>query len=595
MAKRLSKGKPVLIIALVVAAIATGILSASLWHSWTLPSRIAKNLPDPAVTPPVSTEFGMEVERARKQAAEGPDRLGGVEQLARLYHANGYLPEAAVCWDLLASEQPESGRWVYFLADLAATTGNTPETRRLLLTTVDRTPDYGPAWLKLGDLELKTGHPDRARGAYERRLDLEPGDPYANLGLARLAIQAGDTEAAEVLLNQILAGHPGFSAAHNLLAEILARRGDSPEVQQHRWAGRESGRFRKAEDPWLDELHAWCYDPGRLRTLGTMADQTGDEESAIRLLTRSVELSPDDPYGYALLGDAYLNQGNPAAARDVLAQGLALDAQTEPVDMHYVVLGLAYRELGQPEKAIQVIRDGILRLGGSCELYDALGIALGETGAFEEAAAAFEAALAVKPGDSNAHYNRANALLNLGRKQEALDHLKQSLVLQPTYPKSLFMLARHELQAGDLEAAGSYLRPLYISHPEQEGVRRLMLTWLLRSGKAAEKDGDKTTAEALYREGLGIDPDAPTLNLDLGVLLLVDDRLPEALPLLKRYHEIEPENAQGALFLGQAYARTGRLREARATLEKGANLADAQGNTRTASFCREILSQLPDN
>jgi tetratricopeptide (TPR) repeat protein len=325
-----------------------------------------------------------------------------------------------------------------------------------------------------------------------------------------------------------------------------------------------------------------------------MANQTGDGANAVRWLTRAIELSPDDPYGYALLGDVHLVQGNPAAARDILEMGLAIGGEIEPVDLHYVALAQAYRELGQPEEAIQIIREGIRRIGGSCELHDALGIALGETGAFEEAAAAFAAALADKPHDSNAHYNRANALLNLGREDEAVHHLKESLVLQPTFPKSLFMLARYEMEAGRLKEAGDYLRPLHLSHPEQDRVRQLMVTWLYRLGKRADASGDRTTAEAHYREGLSVDPDAPPLNLDLGVLLLIGDQVPESLPFLERYRRLQPGDPQGALFLGQAQARTGRFAEARATLEEGASLADASGNARTASFCREILSQLPE-
>ncbi|MEZ5277443.1 MAG: tetratricopeptide repeat protein [Opitutaceae bacterium] len=576
-----------------LVVVATGIVSASLWHAWTLPSRIARNLPDPPDSSRMSDVLRARLREAETQATGGPDRLEGVEHLASLYHANGFLPEAAACWSLLAVEQPEVGRWTYCLADLAATAGKPTETGDLLATTVRLAPDYAPAWLKLGDLALKTGDPAAAHRAYERRLALEPDDPYARLGLARLAIQEGDSRGARTTLEEILEKHSDFSAAHNLLAEILAANGDSPEVTYHRWAGRESGRFRKADDPWLDELQAWCYDPGRLRTLGTMANQTGDRENAIQLLTRAVEMSTEDPYGYALLGDAYLGHGEAAAACDVLEEGLAIEGEIEPVELHYTTLAQAYRELGEPEKAIQVVRDGILRIGGSCELYDALGIALGETGAFEEAAAAFAAALAVKPGDANANYNRANALLNLGRQEEALFHLRQSLTLQPTFPKSLFMLARYEMDAGDLEKAGEYLRPLYVSHPEQDGVRQLMVAWLIRSGKEADKKGDKRVAESLYREGLTIDPDSTTLNIDLGVLLLINDRVPEALPLLENYHRLQPDDPQGALFLGQAYARSGKLADARTVLERGAAAADAQGNTRTAAFCREILSQLP--
>ena len=222
-----------------------------------------------------------------------------------------------------------------------------------------------------------------------------------------------------------------------------------------------------------------------------------------------------------------------------------------------------------------------------------LGVALGQAGRFESAVEAFSAALLDKPGDTVANYNMANALLNLGRQDEAVFHLKRSLVLQPTYPKSLFMLARYEFEKGDLEATERYLRPLYQSHPEQAEVRGLMAAWLLRMIRVAEDTGETERAANLYREGLEVDPDSPEFNVGLGVLLLVDGRVGEATPLLERYHRLAPDDPQGGLFLGQALARTGRFAEARIALEQGARAAEAQGNTRTAAFCREILGQLP--
>jgi Flp pilus assembly protein TadD len=76
------------------------------------------------------------------------------------------------------------------------------------------------------------------------------------------------------------------------------------------------------------------------------------------------------------------------------------------------------------------------------------------------------------------------------------------------------------------------------------------------------------------------------------VLLLVAGRLEEARGPLEIYRRVKPADPQSSLFLGQVYARLGRLDDARRVLNEGAQIAERAGNTNTARFCREILQQL---
>jgi hypothetical protein len=62
---------------------------------------------------------------------------------------------------------------------------------------------------------------------------------------------------------------------------------------------------------------------------------------------------------------------------------------------------------------------------------------------------------------------------------------------------------------------------------------------------------------------------------------------------LEAYHRLQPQNPQSSLFLGQAYAATGRLEDARRLLTEGLEAATRAGNSTTAQHCREILQQLP--
>ncbi|MES1168012.1 MAG: tetratricopeptide repeat protein, partial [Oleiharenicola lentus] len=83
------------------------------------------------------------------------------------------------------------------------------------------------------------------------------------------------------------------------------------------------------------------------------------------------------------------------------------------------------------------------------------------------------------------------------------------------------------------------------------------------------------------------------LNTSLGVVLLLADRTAEAVPFLETSRQLEPANPQTAFFLGQAYARNGRLGDARQVLNAGLQQAEQAGQTATARNFREILSLLP--
>ncbi|HTP84855.1 MAG TPA: tetratricopeptide repeat protein, partial [Alphaproteobacteria bacterium] len=75
-------------------------------------------------------------------------------------------------------------------------------------------------------------------------------------------------------------------------------------------------------------------------------------------------------------------------------------------------------------------------------------------------------------------------------------------------------------------------------------------------------------------------------------LYLIEGRFTDAVAPLEAYHRLQPDDPQTALFLGQAYAATGRREQARQILAEGVRLAERAGNTTTARHCREILDQL---
>lgn len=584
----------VLRVAAIVAFAAVAYSGAVAWRAVQRPARIAAALPAlPADLAAKSAELEKRVTAADTRARGSEGQLDAVAELGFLYHANGFLREAETCWSLLRNEQPRDGRWPYYLADLRRTAGDDTAVEELLAETVRLAPDYAAAWLKLADLEFKTGRMDRAEPRYRKRLELLPADPYARLGLARIAQQRENRSEARDLIEQIVLDTPGFSTAHNLLAEMLAAEGKAGEALRHRNLGRETGRYREADDPWLDEMHEWCFDPKRLALLSSMAYQAQRGDRGVALIERAAALAPDDPATLDLLGTLHLQLNEPAKAETAFARALQLPDTANRRVMLAVKLADALRMQRRYDEALRLVRDELARAPSAYELHNQLGATLADLGRIEESVAAYRRAVELVPNDTDSNYNLGAGLLALGRQEEGVRHVRQALVLQPTYPRALIVLGRMALEAGRLDEAFHYLKPLHDSHPRQAMARQLFAQYFLRAGEAAAARNDRAAAEQHYRAGLKVEPDHADLNAALGVHSLLQGRLNDALAPFEAFRRLRPEDPQSALFLGQLYAQLGRFAEARKVLTEGRDLAERTGNRATARHCREILEHLP--
>jgi HemY protein len=457
--------------------------------------------------------------------------------------------------------------------------------------TLARAANYAPARLQLANLQFKSGELEQAERNFRLRLEALPQDPYARLGLVRVALQRGQTDEAKAVLELLIKDTPTFSTAHNLHAELLAAAGDTAGANKHRWLGRETLRYREPQDPWLDELLAWCHDYDRLCVLGTIEFQTEQHVRAQGYFERAIRVQPDKPDAYELLAGVYLKINDAARARDLLEQALPHLTEKKSAGV-FTTLSLAYRSLKEPTEAARVARLGLEQVGQQPELLDALGLALAESGKHEEAVKTWQAALAKNPGDVNTNYNLAKSYLALRRLDDALEALDRSLTLQPSYLPTLLLRGEIELAAGHLDLAQKYLQSAFESHPENDEARRLLVGWHLRSGNTAESKNDPAAAERHYREGLTLDGKHPELLARLGLFYLAHNRASDAIEPLTSYHALQPENAPGCLFLGQAYVATAQREKARDILTKGVQLAERSGNTKTANECRRLLLQL---
>jgi tetratricopeptide (TPR) repeat protein len=144
---------------------------------------------------------------------------------------------------------------------------------------------------------------------------------------------------------------------------------------------------------------------------------------------RAVALQPDTAAGYFLLSWAHLCCGKPKDALDAVHQGMRIDPQ-EP--WGYSLAAMGYRSQRSWLKVLQAASTGLKIDPEYISLLNLSAEALVMLGRKEEARAAVMEALRCDPASPKAHANRGWLALYDGQEKEALFQFREAMRLDPT-------------------------------------------------------------------------------------------------------------------------------------------------------------------
>src|SRR5690606_38314944 len=176
--------------------------------------------------------------------------------------------------------------------------------------------------------------------------------------------------------------------------------------------------------------------------------QKGDEKAAIIQLKNALQLSPDDAEIRFLLGALYNKEGNIPAAEKELSQALRLGMESTKV---LPELGQAWLGTGQFQKLLDET-DKLASLENQVDLL----------------------------------VLRGNALLALGKFQEAKEMFEQALEDNSDQPDALIGMARYSLIQNNLEAAMNFADDAVTRNPQNSGAALFKGDLLRAQGKTAE-------------------------------------------------------------------------------------------------------------
>ena len=187
--------------------------------------------------------------------------------------------------------------------------------------------------------------------------------------------------------------------------------------------------------------------------------------------------------------------------------------------------------------------------------YNNLGNALLKMGRADEAMVHYQKALEIKPGFAEAHNNLGNVMLKMGRVDEAIAHCQRALQINPDFAGAHNNLGNALLQKGRVdEAFAQYQLALQINPESVEAHINL--------GSALLKKGDVDEAIAQYQQALEINPESAEAHNNLGTVLLQKGRVDEAIAHYQKALQITPDNSEAHDNLGNVLLQKGRVNEA---------------------------------
>lgn len=353
---------------------------------------------------------------------------------------------------------------------------------------------------------------DVFRDALERYPDHERA--AAQLGQAQMF--AGLTQEARGTFTRLAAGHPESPAGPYGRGQLSLQEGDLDD----------------ARDAFLEAIRRRDEHYGAWYHLGVVEERFGRPGDAVTALERAVEINPE-------------------------------------VRVAPLTLARIRMSTGDPERALDGLRDLRRRWPDDAEVLTVIGVAAIRAGRWDEARESLETAAGLEPGRVDTWFNLATVRMRDGRIEEAESMLRDILGAVPNHCDVRLTLARLLERTGRLPESTELLENgTAVAAPNCDFRGPLALAL------AANPDTRGRAIEILT-ELVREDPLDDASRAALGAVLEVDGRLAEALGHVETLAVTNPEDPGLHERVGALRRRTGDLEGARSALQRAIALEPA--------------------
>lgn len=532
-----------------------------------------------------------------KQAAESaPDAPGIQLDLAAAYLAAGEAAKAEAIIRALPEEAGDASYRRDFLQVMAPLRRGDPTTAmREAEAMVERWPDDARVRNLIGGVALSMDRLDEAREHFVAAQQTAPDDIAAYINVARIDTRQGNLDSARQQYLAALEQRPDSARLMVALGQLEARAANRDAAVEWLEKARQAdadalaprallSRFYVAEDEFeaarqvVQEAVALNAANAELQNLLGLAHQgLGDNADAYAAFERAAELAPDEQTYSINKARAEMALGDAATAEETLrAAGGDNPANLRTASM----VAIARARQGDIDAALEIADSLQARHPEDPVSFALEGELLASREDYLGAAAAYEQALALRPGDRRLAFRAFRARAE-GGLSDAAAPLRSYLDGEPDDTGARLAVAQHYQTSGDGQRAIAEYERILESEPENF-VALNNLAW-----EYAQTGNPR--AESIARRAWELRPDNGSVADTLGWIQVQSGNLEEGIPMLRRAVELSNGRAQVKYHLAAALASVGEPAEARRLLEEILE-SDAEFSSRAEA--RELLASL---
>jgi len=423
-------------------------------------------------------------------------------------------------------------------------------------------PNSASIYLAIAKDYILLGKAESALQMLQRSIELDPDFPDSHKLLAALYHRKNNLDLAEKEYNEILRLDPQNVDAHLNLAAIFQARNEPQKAERHYEALVNAGRASR-------EI---------MFQLGSLYFKEKDFASARRIYQSYVHQYPEDEQGYLAVGAVLLAESDSTAAIEWYQQTHRENEHFIGVREELVTLYIATEHW---DEAIAVYEDAVARDSTNIMTQVKLAnirLAAGDT---VRALSELQAVTETFPADWRGFYQLGVVYYTMGEWQKSIPHFLKSAELNSKQPDTFFRLGIAYQQVGDLALAEQNYRKAHELVPRHPGVSFSLgqllfqaqrydeaIQFLQKSVQSSPKNavfvgtlaaaydelGEHQISESYYRKALNLDANNATILNNYSYSLAERGvRLQEALEMVKKAVEKEPENGAFLDTLGWIY------------------------------------------
>lgn len=229
----------------------------------------------------------------------------------------------------------------------------------------------------------------------------------------------------------------------------------------------------------------------------------------------------------------------------------------------YQTLGALARSQQQYDAAITAFSQRIDLVPNDADAHHELGEMYFRQGRHTEALAEFTASVMLNPARTDSHAAIGQVYLRNGNYADAAAAARRAVALDQSHREARYVLATSLVRMGNLDEGKRELEAYQRLQSEATAARsqQLEIEGLRRDASVSIVNGEFAQAIALLRRVLERDPESAQSHLELGIALLKGGQAAEAVERLTAAASRDDE-ADAHEYLSEAYAALGRRADA---------------------------------